>query len=50
MPEDGVLVLPGVSGPVPGLHRSLSLLQIPPGMRHLGDVPQGSQEAVQGNV
>lgn len=48
VPEDGVLVLPGVFGGVPGLHRPLPLLQIPPGLRHLGTVPPRGQEAVQG--
>ena len=48
MPEDGILVLPGVPGPVPGLHRPLSLLQIPPGLRHLGVMPQGGQKTLPG--
>ena len=46
MPEDGVLVLPGVPGRLPGLHRPLPLLQVPPGLRHLGALPPRSQKAL----
>jgi hypothetical protein len=40
--------LPGVSGGMPSLHRPLPLLQVSPGVRHLGTLPQGGPETVQG--
>jgi hypothetical protein len=48
VPEDGGGVLPGVPGQLQGLHRPLYLLQVPPRLRHLGALPQGSEEALQG--
>jgi hypothetical protein len=48
VPENGGRLLPGVPGQLPGLHRPLPLLQIPPKLRHLGTLPQGGQKAVQG--
>ena len=48
VPEARSRLLPGVPGRLPGLHRPLPLLQIPPRLRHLGTLPQGSQEALPG--
>ena len=48
LPEDGSQLLSGMPGQLPGLHRPVYLLQISPGLRHLGTVPQGGQKALPG--